>query len=237
MAMPIVLLVLAAFSDDVYLVDVAVQAFGMLLYLAGAIAGLSNERKPWLGTAGLAALVSIYVLLSYLDLGRITPSERTAYAALRNDDAEGMRAALAQGVDPNSYDYDWGYLLTAAAAKDPAMVKVLIDAGADVNIRDGKKSTPLLKAVYLHQCGAARLLLKAGASLDDRFYDYADYTDPPTYYKKNVREIYQGKKIAEHKKWEWDPACWLQFEEDMKHPPRPRWTIRRMVQQLVLMFA
>jgi hypothetical protein len=148
-----------------------------------------------------------------------------------------LRKSLTQDADPDFYTWDRGYLVSAAVLQDkPEVLQVLINAGADVNVRKWNQSTPLLRAVHSSRCEAARLLLKAGASLDDRFYDYAELAEAPTYDKRTVREIYEGRKAEYPTSWERDAACWLQFEALMKNPPRSQWTLHRVFQQVVLLF-
>ena len=59
-------------------------------------------------------------------------------------------------------------LLVAAASSSPELVKTLLDAGADVNAKDGRGMTPLMLAVATnHQNPAViRMLLDRGANVD-----------------------------------------------------------------------
>ncbi|XUM03438.1 ankyrin repeat domain-containing protein [Streptomyces venezuelae ATCC 10712] len=59
-------------------------------------------------------------------------------------------------------------LLAAAARGDTRAVRVALDAGARVDVRDGHRRTPLLRAALRDHVPAARALLDAGADPDAR---------------------------------------------------------------------
>jgi hypothetical protein len=202
------------------LVSVSCLSFPCLS-LAGRLA-----RRPWLGPIGLAMLIG--GLAASADMGLLTDAERDAYRAVEYGDAALLRTQLAAGVDPDLYIEDKGYLLTAAViSKNPDLVKILIDAGADVNVHKGNHITPLLLAVYIPNCEAALPLARAGASFEHRFYDNAELADLPTYRGKNVAEIYFGRKRDYAKSWKQDEACWLQFEAVLKQKTKPLISTRR----------
>jgi hypothetical protein len=202
------------------LVSVSCLSFPCLS-LAGRLA-----RRPWLGPIGLAMLIG--GLAASADMGLLTDAERDAYRAVEYGDAALLRTQLAAGVDPDLYIEDKGYLLTAAViSKNPDLVKILIDAGADVNAHKGNHITPLLLAVYIPNCEAALPLATAGASFEHRFYDNAELADLPTYRGKNVAEIYFGRKRDYAKSWKQDEACWLQFEAVLKQKTKPLISTRR----------
>jgi hypothetical protein len=180
------------------------------LSLAGRLA-----RRPWLGPAGLAMLVAGFA--ASMDMGQFTEADRDAYRAMEYGDAAGLRKLLDAGVDPDLYNEDHGFLLSAAvSSKNPAVIKVLIDAGADVNVRKGNHATPLLWAVYIPRCQAALPLARAGANFEARFYDDKEIAALPTYRGKDVAEIYYGRKREYATSWKQDEACWLQFETVLK---------------------
>src|SRR5690606_15826071 len=59
-------------------------------------------------------------------------------------------------------------LMAAAAYAPPAAVKVLIDAGAEVNAQDEEGWTPLMRAAYDDDIEKVQILLFAGAELNAR---------------------------------------------------------------------
>jgi hypothetical protein len=186
-----------------------------LTFPALSLAGLLVKKRPWLGALGLAILVWACVLSP--SAGMLTDAQQQAYEAVKAGDAEGLRQLLEAGVDPDLQGEDRFPLLSAAvSSNNPDVIKVLIDAGADVNVRKGQHVTPLLLAVYVPRCRAALPLARAGARFEDRFFDNAEFADPPTYRGKNVVEIYYGRKREFAKTWAQDEACWLQFEAVMK---------------------
>jgi len=176
-----------------------------------SIAGLLTARA-WLGALGLAIFVGGLVGSS-IDTVTWGEAERDAFRAVESGDADLLRKQLAAGIDPDLHSEDRGYLLTAAAtSRNPELVKILIDAGADVNVHNGDHATPLVMAVYIPRCEAALALAKAGASFAERFYIDAKLAVLPTYHGKNVVEIYYGKKRELAKLWKQDETCWRQFE-------------------------
>lgn len=236
LSFPLLLLAGLGLSDShsEILPEQVVSAIGTMLFPALAVIALAAKRLRWLGLVGLVLTVWVRSLMHQ---PWPTDIDNKAYAAARAGNAQALRAALARGADPNMYTWDRGYLLSPAVLQNnPEIIKILIGAGADVNIRKSDWSTPLLTAVYLKRCEAAVALLEAGASPNDRFYDHAHYTDPPTYYGRTVTEIYQGRKVDFRKTWEKERSCWLRFEQVLKNPPPSAWTARRVFQEVVLWF-
>ena len=80
-----------------------------------------------------------------------------------------VRALLAHGADVNAVTARTGAtaLMWAVAAPHPDIVKVLIDAGADVHVSSEKGFTPLLFAARNGDIETAKILLAAGARVND----------------------------------------------------------------------
>ncbi|CAK9133634.1 unnamed protein product [Ilex paraguariensis] len=91
-------------------------------------------------------------------------------AALKKDhEAEGralVEILLAAGADPTAQDTQHGRtpLHAAAMANDVELVKIILDAGVDVNIRDVHNVIPLHVALARGAKSCVGLLLSAGAN-------------------------------------------------------------------------
>lgn len=57
-------------------------------------------------------------------------------------------------------------LQSAAAANDTNAIRVALQAGAQIESRDGEGRTPLMTAVYKHHTPAAQVLIDAGANVN-----------------------------------------------------------------------
>lgn len=88
-----------------------------------------------------------------------------ALECLLNRDAEGFRAALAAGVEPDSCPGDQTLLQWACTANAPEFAVVLLDAGADPNNRGIDAVTPLMAAAFTGNAAMIGSLLDAGADV------------------------------------------------------------------------
>ncbi|MBL8134314.1 MAG: ankyrin repeat domain-containing protein [Anaerolineae bacterium] len=88
--------------------------------------------------------------------------------AVNANDAARVRALIAQGVNINEYDSSGDAPLVMAAYQGHAeIVKLLLEAGADVTVVDpGMKATALHAASYAGRTDVARLLVAAGIDID-----------------------------------------------------------------------
>lgn len=186
-------------------------------------AGLCIRRLEWLGVAGM--LITLPWVQANLDVGYRTGQEHVAFTAAGKGDAATLQQALAAGANPNERNADGFYLLAIGAASDnPAVTRVLLDAGARVNARKGKVSAPLLHAVFLLRCPSAVMLMQAGANPDDRLLDYAELAMTDEYRNISARDLhYLNKK--HYATLMGDQACWLEFERLLEKPPRDAWTV------------
>ena len=75
------------------------------------------------------------------------------------------RFLLVEGIDVDAQDYEVGTnaLHYAVHTEDVSAVQILLDAGADPNIRTERRSTPLYLAAERNNMGMVRLLLARGA--------------------------------------------------------------------------
>jgi uncharacterized protein len=87
--------------------------------------------------------------------------------AVANDRAPQVRALLQRGMDPNSVDAAGDpALLIAARAGNAATVDVLLDARANVDVRNRFGDTPLMVAVLQGRVGVAKKLRARGAAVN-----------------------------------------------------------------------
>ncbi len=93
----------------------------------------------------------------------ITPLER----AVDNDDPAMVRCLAAAGADIHARLRNWR-ALDYAAAKHPAVLGALLEAGAHVNTEDSGGNTPLILAVEYGNIDAVKELLAAGANVSAR---------------------------------------------------------------------
>jgi len=108
-------------------------------------------------------------------LSVFTPASARAQAAdffevVRTGTAQQVEAAIAQGADVKALNADNESPLHVAAQynRDPAVIAILVKAGADPNARDVNGSTPLSLALERadKSSDAARALLQAGAAVN-----------------------------------------------------------------------
>ena len=101
------------------------------------------------------------------------------------DSVDVAKVLIAAGADVNAWDNHYGYTALICAAqktyvlkadlkadyernksKNMAMVKLLIEAGANVNAKDGYGRTALIYAVRKDSVDMAKLLIEAGADVN-----------------------------------------------------------------------
>lgn len=91
--------------------------------------------------------------------------------AAASGDTAALKRLLTTGIDPDAPDgHGWTALHWAARSGQSAVIRVLMDAGADVNGTDQGTNgwTPLMHAIHHWQRCAVRTLLEAGADVDLR---------------------------------------------------------------------
>lgn len=93
------------------------------------------------------------------------PTEPMVWAACNNH-VPLARALLESGVDVNAKMGSASALYHACDAGSPAVVKLLIEAGADVNLRDETQETALENAAHKGFTVIVAMLLKAGADVN-----------------------------------------------------------------------
>src|SRR5262245_28461002 len=128
---------------------------------------LNGTHGPRLDGERMRPLKLAFLLLSAFCLQPTIAAELEDrfLLAVRNGDVAGVKAALAAGVNVNSkFRYDRMVLSFAADRGNLEVVKVLLDAGADVNARDTFYGmTAMSQALNKKHASIVRLLLEKGA--------------------------------------------------------------------------
>jgi ankyrin repeat protein len=105
------------------------------------------------------------------------------------DDAENVSLLLAKGADPNRKMLALGFfpispLLAAVTFEDPALIRSLVNGGANIHAKDDDGMTALDWAVLAHHPGTVKALLSLGAAADVNAKDSFGYT--PLLYASTV---------------------------------------------------
>lgn len=100
-----------------------------------------------------------------------SPEAALLSAVSRSVSAGEVYALLRRGANPDAAFLDRGALAVAARKGALGVVKVLIDAGATLDQKDGRGWTPLMHAIDAHSASNSReavlaLLLDSGAAVD-----------------------------------------------------------------------
>lgn len=105
------------------------------------------------------------VLLTFPMTAR-TRHNRDLHSAIRKGDLVSVQYLLGIGIDPNTTTDEQGSpaLLNAALYGNAAMLRVLLEKGANPNVRDAGGATPLILSASDPE--KARLLIQAGADVN-----------------------------------------------------------------------
>ena len=129
-----------------------------------------TQDRPGLVFAAVLALPMTVVPLSVFAAQGDICWNRSAVWGWENAKAVDVERCILAGADPNSHD-NWGWtpLHATAGLGQLDTVRVLVDAGADLDAPDKAFGfTPLHAAVEQGQTEVVRLLVAAGADLDAR---------------------------------------------------------------------
>ena len=96
--------------------------------------------------------------------------------AVNGKNIQGVTALLAMGRDPNAQTEQGGWtpLWVAACRRLLEISRLLLQAGADVNIVNRKGVSPLKEAAQIGAAELVRLLLEHGASIDVAAHEFHD---------------------------------------------------------------
>lgn len=125
----------------------------------------------WMAAAsGHVSLVTLLLQAHANPNAALLSGETPLMAAIDNGHAETAALLLAHGADVNAKESKGGQtaLMWAVADRAPALVKLLLGHGADPRARSRRGFTPLLFAAQQGDVESGRLLLGAGADVNDR---------------------------------------------------------------------
>jgi ankyrin repeat protein len=162
----------------------AIEAVRALL-AAGAAVDHADERGMT-AVANAALYGDLAVVRILIEKGaKVNVTDKAGFTPLLNatahNDIERLKLFLGHGIDVNASNVFAGKvkngdialtkmtaLIFTAAHGTPDMVRALIDAGAKVNVQDGRGVTPLIAAVSsdTHDPNVVKLLLAAGAAVN-----------------------------------------------------------------------
>ncbi len=105
-------------------------------------------------------------------IGDEAPGEAAedVWAAMETKDLELIRRTLAAGADPDQLESESGVspLSIAAMLDQRALARMLLEHGADVDVRNADGATPLIGAAFLGRVEMLEFLLEQGADPDAR---------------------------------------------------------------------
>jgi ankyrin repeat protein len=178
---------------------------------------LRYSRTPLIPKIMSRIFFSLILLLSASGCRKVPDiPARDLFSEVKKGNVELVRRELSQGVSPNFFDREHGFLIQSALfPKSTDMLELLINAGADVNARKLEGDGALLHAVISGECEHARLLLAAGANLNERYGSYYMYAAEVKYKDKTVKQLYSMYKDQFSNAWKEKELCWLNFEKLM----------------------
>src|SRR5688500_13909067 len=105
---------------------------------------------------------TIAVALAVLTVSGSALAQTPLLDAVRYEDVKRVQSLLDSGADPSAYDRASGTtpVHLAASIGNVALVKVLLDAGAQIDARDIAHYTPLHQAARSGRSEAVKLLLE-----------------------------------------------------------------------------
>ena len=102
--------------------------------------------------------------------------EQAMWTALAFEDGDKLADILKQGANPNTAE-ELSQMTPLMACETAAIAKILLDAGADPNLRDRTGRTALHHAVKMREAASVvQLLVRAGADVNARARDIGEST-------------------------------------------------------------
>ena len=150
--------------------------------------------------------------------GDLSGAEKVSlYKSIEAGHTAELRKAFDNGVSPNLYYEDWGYLIVdAATAGNLDALKMLIRAGANVNAQGRGQTSALHISLLAGRCEQVLLLLATGAEPKKKYTNAGHDTLGPEYQDKTPRELYVLYKERYPSLWSKSSSCWLEVEPLLK---------------------
>jgi hypothetical protein len=139
--------------------------------------------------------------------------DQVLFKAVQDGNLERVRSALRQGANVNARDRD--FAMTPIFYADTKVSRLLIEKGAQVNVKARKGMTPLVWAVYWDQKEKAALLIEKGADLNASDDDGKSALHVAANWGKTefVRLlISKGADVNAQDSACWTPLHWAAFE-------------------------
>jgi peptidoglycan/LPS O-acetylase OafA/YrhL len=155
--------------------------FTMMIYRNRGLGSLLKQRFKRVVVPFLVGLITVIPALEYATKLAIVkasqnpgPSydvnESAVFTAIREGQPEALKKALESGGDPNKLDKKFGIPMLgwAALLGDVDLTRILLDAGANVNVRSTGGHRPIHQATFLGHPTVLNLLIERGADLTVR---------------------------------------------------------------------
>jgi ankyrin repeat protein len=114
----------------------------------------------------------------------------TLHQAIADRNIEAVKVHIQEGTDINqmgSYAIEGSALHVAVRSGQPDIARLLIESGAEVDIRDNSDFTPLHNAAWNGNLEMVKLLLDAGANITAR--DYSGFTPLACAYRSKQVDV------------------------------------------------
>ena len=138
-----------------------------------------EQKQVEAGTAKIRELLGVDAKLGAETLPNAQNNSTDVWSAARTGDLKAIKRYIEEGGDVNALDN--GFQLSAmswgALHGQTEIVQLLIENGAEVNIKSGDGATPLHSAAFFGRTDVAKLLLENGADIKARNNDGATSVD------------------------------------------------------------
>ena len=161
------------------LVDLLQAPWEITRLLSGFLGVELEQIQVEAGKAKIRELLGVDAKLGAETLPNAQNNSTDVWSAARTGDLKAIKRYIEEGGDVNALDN--GFQLSAmswgALHGQTEIVQLLIENGAEVNIKSGDGATPLHSAAFFGRTDVAKLLLENGADIKARNNDGATSVD------------------------------------------------------------